>query len=109
MEFTYYVTCNLTKDRCAIKKLLCEEKKSIVLTNKPHQIHFLGILLLHHCFENLTNEFSGLITSTVLDVDSSIAALWSARKLGYTAAQIKHNFKSPKINAILAATLIKQK
>jgi hypothetical protein len=38
-----------------------------------------------------------------------MAALWSAQKLGYPALQIKHNFKSHKINAILATTLAKQK
>jgi hypothetical protein len=109
MESIYYVACNLTKDRGSIKKLLCEGKKSIVLSNKPQQIHFLGVLLLHHCFENLTNEFSDFITMTILDVDSSMAALWSAQKLGYPALQIKHNFKSHKINSILATTLAKQK
>ena len=99
---TYYVVCNRAKDTQAIKKLILDGNKSLSLSNKPLQIHFLGVLLLHHCFEHLRTEFSSFVTMITLDVDSSMAAFWSATKLGYLKPNknIKHNLKSALINTI---------
>ena len=106
MVLTCYISGNIAKDKNAIKELTNKGAKSITLTNTSEQIKFLGVLLLHYCFENLKKEFSDLIQMTVLNVDDNFAALWSAKKLGYnnesnSHKKIKHNFKSPTLLVIL--------
>lgn len=102
MNNIYYITGNFKRD---ISALSAQQINYITISNTPAQIKFLGVLLVHHSFIKLQKAFSSKITMMIMDVDSDLAALWSATKLGYQDSKImkiKHSFASITVQKILS-------
>jgi hypothetical protein len=102
MHNIYYITGNFKRDMSALS---AQQIDGITISNTPAQIKFLGVLLVHHSFIKLQKAFSSKIAMMIMDVDSDLAALWSATKLGYQDSKImkiKHSFSSITVQKILS-------